>query len=147
MELDYAQRSCDAIEERDAYDSGIAKKVAEFFSNFEKHFEQAPMSERKALVNQVVEKIVIDQRTRVAKCYLLNIPKQELSLLNEKRGVGIKTPLYNVSPIQGFEKVRYSCNLLKLVQIPLSTRVLRSNRIRIALNGDNSELYEVFDLN
>ena len=31
------------------------------------------------------------------------------------------------SPTEGEEKVRYSCNLFKLVQIPIPTRVLRPN--------------------
>jgi hypothetical protein len=35
-----------------------------------------------------------------------------------------------VSPTEGFGKVGYSYNLLKLVQIPLPTRVLRANRNR-----------------
>jgi hypothetical protein len=35
----------------------------------------------------VVERIVIDQKTRVAKCHLLKIPRREMVLLNEKRGV------------------------------------------------------------
>lgn len=50
-ELEYVRRSCEAIEEREAYDDGIAKKVTESFSNFERHFDQAPISERKALVH------------------------------------------------------------------------------------------------
>ncbi len=102
--LEYALRSCQAIEDQEAYDDSISKKVAEFFSNFEKHFEQAPLSERKALVSQVVEKIIIDQKTRVAKCYLLKIPKQDLGLLEKKRGVNKITPLMSVSPTR-FELV------------------------------------------
>jgi site-specific DNA recombinase len=98
VELEYAHKSCDAIKEREAYDDTIAKKVAEFFSNFESHFEKAPISERKALVHQVVEKIVIDQKTRVAKCYLLKIPRQDLGLLDKKRDVNEKTSLMCVSP-------------------------------------------------
>ncbi len=104
VELEYAQRSCEAIEEEESYDNAIAKKVAEFFSDFERHFEQALMSERKALVHQVVEKIVIDQKTRIAKCYLLKIPRQDLGLLNQKRDVGKKTSLMGVSPTR-FELV------------------------------------------
>jgi hypothetical protein len=75
------------------------------------------MSERKALVHQVVEKIVIDQETRVAKCYLLKIPKQDLGLLNEKRDVGKITPLRNVSPT-GTEEKEHTSLLLDVSEYP-----------------------------
>ena len=46
-----------------------------FISRFEQHFDHAPMSERKSMVRQLVDRIVIDRTRRVAMCYLLKIPK------------------------------------------------------------------------
>ena len=103
-ELEFAKQSCDRMEEKKAHDLHTMEKVAEFFNDFEKRFENAPMSERKALVHQVVEKIVIDQETRIAKCYLLKIPRQDLGVLGKnKEGEGI-TYLWKVSPTR-FELV------------------------------------------
>ena len=115
VELEYAQKSCEAIEEQEAYDDTIAKKVAGFFSNFESHFEKAPISERKALVHQVVEKIVIDQKTRIAKCYLLKIPKQDLGLLDKKRNIDKKTSLMGVSPTRIVEKEHYELHMRRII--------------------------------
>ncbi len=83
-----------------SYNQNIVEKIAEFFSNFEQHFERAPRSEQKALVAQMVEKIVIDQKTRTAKVYILKLPKQELGNLNK----GNCVPLMAVLPT-GIEPV------------------------------------------
>ena len=66
-----------------------------------------------------MEKIVIDQKTRVAKCYLLKIPKQDLGLLNKKRDVLKKTPLSVVSPTRVVEKEHYEPQLVYILQISI----------------------------
>ncbi len=81
----------------------VANKATEFLKRFERHFNKAPISERKSMVRQVVDRIVIDRQRRVARCFLLRIPKgagQIVEKLLEKE----RTHIANVPPTR-FELV------------------------------------------
>ena len=86
-----------------AHNNNLTEKVAEFFRNFEYHFNNANPGEKKALINQMVERIVIDRENKVAKCFLYRIPRGVIEeILQQKRG-GL-TPLLIVLPT-GIEPV------------------------------------------
>ncbi|MBI3786918.1 MAG: recombinase family protein [Ignavibacteriales bacterium] len=58
-------------------------KIAEFFKEFERVFDNAPLSERKALISQLVDRIIVDRENKVAKCYLFKIPKREIKTFGD----------------------------------------------------------------
>ncbi len=54
-----------------------------FFSTFKDHFDRAPISERKALIHRLIDRIEIDRQKMVARCFLLRLPKGEGKIVDE----------------------------------------------------------------
>jgi hypothetical protein len=82
----------------------IPKAVDEtvvFFGRFKQGCNEVPISERKSLVRQIVDRIVIDRDRRVAKCYLLAMPRSAGKIIEEMIQDG-RTHLQVVPPT-GFE--------------------------------------------
>lgn len=84
----------------------ITKAVDEtvaFFGRFKQDCNDVPISERKSLVRQIVDRIVIDRDRRVAKCYLLAMPRSAGKIVEEMIQDG-RTHLMSVPPTR-FELV------------------------------------------
>ena len=52
----------------------LGQEVARFILNFEKHFAEAKIEERKVLVQQCIEKIEVDKEANVARFYVRRVP-------------------------------------------------------------------------
>ena len=52
----------------------LACSSAEFFLNFEKKFQKAPIQEQKELLRRVVVGIRVSPKERLARCYIAKIP-------------------------------------------------------------------------
>ena len=79
------------------------QKAAEFVRDFQTKFEKAPISERKSMIRQFVDQIVIDRERRIAKCSILKIPKVAGKIVEELLE-NERTHLSSVPPT-GFEPV------------------------------------------
>lgn len=77
----------------------LAKEAEKFFEEFGRRFEKSPVSEQKALIQSIVQRIDIDRERRVAKCYVWKLPKIGQPALDF-----IRTHLLSVPPT-GFEPV------------------------------------------
>jgi hypothetical protein len=84
-------------------EGNVAERIAKFFSEFEQRFATAAPSEKKVILHQLVDKIVIDRDSKKAICYLRRLPKFESTVLDEliERAC---TPLLIVPPTR-FELV------------------------------------------
>jgi hypothetical protein len=74
-----------------------------FFERFKENCSGAPMSQRKSLVRQIVDRIVIERDRRVAKCYLLAMPRSAGKIVKEIIE-NSRTPIMSVPPTR-FELV------------------------------------------
>ena len=52
----------------------LGQKVAQFILDFERHFEEAPIEEKKLLVQKCISKIEVDKEKRVARFYVRRVP-------------------------------------------------------------------------
>jgi predicted nuclease with TOPRIM domain len=81
---------------RGRFEQSIDETV-KFFERFEHHFECASISERKNLMRQVIDRIVIDRKRRVAQCYLLAIPRSN----------SLSSPKISTTHISGVPPTRF----------------------------------------
>ncbi len=81
----------------------VAGNASQFLDDFDNYFSVAPISERKSMIRQVVDRIVIDRERRVAKCFLLKIPRGAGKIVEDLLQ-GEKTHMLSVSPTR-FELV------------------------------------------
>ena len=52
----------------------LEQEVARFVLDFERNFDQAPIEERKVLVQKCISKIVVDREANVARFYVRRVP-------------------------------------------------------------------------
>jgi DNA-binding FrmR family transcriptional regulator len=99
-ELEQLTRRLENTNETEAAINQVAKAAEEYFQEFDLKFDTLPVSMKKSLLQKVVERIQVDQETRMAKCYLRKLPK----------GIGnpaldlLRTQVMRVPPT-GFEPV------------------------------------------
>ena len=60
-----------------------AGRIAKFFSDFDRRFQEADPSERKMLMSKILKKIIIDREQNVAQCFMRKLPKGEVIKVDE----------------------------------------------------------------
>jgi hypothetical protein len=75
----------------------IVKAITEFFNGFDLHFQKAPLSVRKALIQNFVDRIDVNRERNVARCYLLSLSKGSGNILDQMIE-NERTHLKEVSP-------------------------------------------------
>ncbi|MBI3787751.1 MAG: recombinase family protein [Ignavibacteriales bacterium] len=69
----------------------VSASIAQFLLNFEKHFHNAPLQERKEMIRQIVLGVSVNPQKRIAKCTITKIPMVNRTL----------TALFNPSEFVG----------------------------------------------
>ncbi len=101
--MDDLKKVCQINHQVMMHNDNLSEKVNIFFENFEKLFDNAPTSEKKALINQMVERIVVDRESGIVKCYLYKLPKNIVEDIQQQKK-GDLTPFMIVLPT-GIEPV------------------------------------------
>jgi hypothetical protein len=52
----------------------ITRATTQFFSNFERSFDQLSVPERKEMLRRIVERILVDRKEKKVRCYLRRLP-------------------------------------------------------------------------
>jgi YesN/AraC family two-component response regulator len=79
----------------------VVQIVCSFLENFEKNFDRVSAPEKKELIRQVVEKILVDRKERKARCFIRRFPGLENDqVFGTKAGlVGERVALTGIEPV------------------------------------------------